>query len=109
MKKKINLIFAFVCVTIGLIACNGTSKSKEDTTITSNRDAGEIYTAYCVQCHGTDGKKGTLGAKDLTITALSFQEKVDIISNGRRSMPGYKSSMSTKEIENVARYIENLK
>ncbi len=110
MMNKNSFIFVLAFVLVGMAACNNTSKSNsENTAVQSNRAAADVYTTYCVQCHGTDGKKGVLGAKDLTISVLSNQEKIEVITQGRRSMPSYKESMSAQEIKDVAAYIENLK
>lgn len=108
MYKKY-FILGLASMTVFVVACNSNSSKSNENELTSNRPAAEIYTAYCVQCHGEDGKKGTLGAKDLTISPLTTNERIDIITNGKRSMPSYKASMSKQEIENVAKYLESLK
>lgn len=108
MYKKY-VTFGVLSISTLIIACNSNPSKNNKKNVDLNRPASEIYTAYCVQCHGEDGKKGTLGAKDLTVSLLSTKERIDIITNGKRSMPSYKSSMSKNEIENVAKYIESLK
>ena len=71
--------------------------------------AGEsVYEAQCVRCHGSNGKLGLSGAKDLTVTTLTPDEMVQVISDGAKGgmMPGFKESLSAEEIKAVADYIE---
>lgn len=71
--------------------------------------AGEsVYDAQCARCHGSNGKLGLSGAKDLTVTTLSPDEMVPVISDGSNGgmMPAFKENLSTEEIKAVADYIE---
>jgi cytochrome c553 len=82
----------------------------EEMRTTGNQVSGEdIFTTQCTLCHGADGKQGTSGAKDLSISILTQQEKVDIITNGKGQMTSYAKVLSKEEIESVATYIETLK
>ena len=90
-----------------LAACGG----KTAETGTAGKEALEgksIYDAQCVRCHGSNGKLGLSGAKDLTVTALTPAEMVNVISNGASGgmMPSYKEVLSEGEIKAVADYIE---
>jgi mono/diheme cytochrome c family protein len=69
----------------------------------------DVYTKMCQQCHGVDGKAGLSGAKDLTISMLSRDEKVMIITHGKNAMSSYEKSLSAEQIEAVVDYIETLK
>lgn len=68
-----------------------------------------IYAQLCVECHGEDGKKGFLNAKDLTASVLSRQEKINIVTNGKGSMTKFDSQLAEEDIEAVVSYIETLK
>lgn len=67
------------------------------------------FKKYCTACHGADGKMGLNGAKDLTASALTQEERVQIITNGRKLMAPYKSILSAEEINDVATYVGTLK
>lgn len=51
--------------------------------ITSENSGGELYSAYCIKCHGDDGKLGMMGARDLSVTMLDHEGIKNIIANGR--------------------------
>ncbi|NBB88265.1 MAG: c-type cytochrome [Bacteroidetes bacterium] len=63
-----------------------------------------IFKNQCVNCHGLNGKMGFNGAKDLTETQLSFEERKILIAYGKGSMMAFKSILSPEEIHAVARY-----
>ena len=69
----------------------------------------QIFKAACTACHGADGKLGINDAKDLTLSALSHEEKVKMISEGKGLMTGFKGQLSDSEIEAVATYVDGLK
>ena len=69
----------------------------------------DIYSQYCVSCHGENGKKGLSGAKDLSLSVLSEQEAIDIITNGKNNMMGYKSYLSQEQIKDVTSHIQSLR
>lgn len=72
-------------------------------------DGKSIYDLKCMNCHGTDGKLGLSGAKDLTTSALTHDEKKDIILNGKNAMMGFKDQLSDEQVEAVIGYISELK
>lgn len=110
MRK--NLIFG-VFFTSGIIALNSTSCTQQTKSAESSEkkeiNGGDIYNHYCVSCHGKDGKMGVSGAKDLSISPLTLEEKISVISYGRGGMMPYKDLMSKEEIEAVAQFIKKLK
>ena len=63
-----------------------------------------IFKNQCVNCHGSNGKMGFNGAKDLTETQLSLEERKILIAYGKGSMMAFKSILSPEEIHAVARY-----
>jgi mono/diheme cytochrome c family protein len=66
----------------------------------------DIFNDKCSLCHGTDGKLGMSGAKDLSITQLNHAGILEIIANGKNAMAPYKEVLSVEQIEAVASYIE---
>jgi mono/diheme cytochrome c family protein len=69
----------------------------------------DVYTKLCQNCHGVDGKLMLSGAKDLSISTLTKEEQILIITKGKNTMAAYESQLSQQQIEAVAAYIETLK
>jgi len=66
----------------------------------------QVYKAHCQTCHGSKGQGGTgmkLAGK-MTTDFPNIADQIDVIANGRSSMPAWKNSLSADEIEAVARY-----
>jgi cytochrome c553 len=87
-------------------AANSILDQNSDTAL-KNGEA--IYNVACVACHGKDGKLGVGGAKDLTASILSHEEKVEMITNGKGLMTPFKGQLSEQEIEAVASYVDSMK
>lgn len=68
-----------------------------------------IYTQVCAACHGQDGKLGVGGAKDLSVSTLTHQQVVAMISQGKGLMQPYEGVLSEQEIEAVATFTEGLR
>lgn len=68
-----------------------------------------LYTANCVACHGIDGKLAAAGAKDLSASTLTDDEKKYIITHGKGLMSPYKDAFSPEQIDAVVSYINTLK
>ncbi len=66
-----------------------------------------IYTAYCVVCHGNDGKAEISGAKDISISPLSKDEIILKIRKGKNGMPAFgESVLSEEEVYAVTSYVK---
>lgn len=85
------------------------SSEKEETAGTSNRRGQLIYKQYCVICHGADGKLAVSGAKDLSISTIPMEERINQITNGKGLMTPYKDILSEEQINAVALYLDELK
>ena len=81
---------------------------KENKTVAS-ANGKEIYEAQCTSCHGADGKSGMSGAKDLSASQLKSDEKINIITNGKNAMKGYKEVLTAEQISAVTEFTETLK
>ncbi|MEI6407984.1 MAG: cytochrome c [Bacteroidota bacterium] len=68
-----------------------------------------IFRKNCVVCHGADGKLGMNGAKDLSMSVLPLEERINTITNGRNVMTPFKALLSPEEIKAVAQYTLSLK
>jgi len=107
MKK---IVFALSAIFI--FSCS-TKKSEENNQHTGDKklvNGLELYMTNCALCHGSDGKKGVGGAKDLSVSTLSHEHAVSIITLGSpKGMTPYQDLLSTDEIDAVATYIETLR
>ncbi len=91
-----------------LAACGG-NKADADKEPAAAPSAGKsVYEAQCTRCHGSNGKLGLSGAKDLTATKLSTAEMETVIAQGANGgmMPAFGEVLSADEIKATADYIE---
>lgn len=120
--KLVIASFAFLIISCGgksdAPAPKSSSDSAKASTVTTsssdkkaptNRKGKLIYKQYCVICHGADGKLAISDAKDLSVSTISIEERIDQITNGKGLMTPYKDILSTEQILAVAEYIEELK
>lgn len=68
----------------------------------------KVYTDACISCHGSDGKLGMSGAKNLSATVLSADEQKALILNGKNAMPAYKN-LTEEQVSGVIQYIATFK
>lgn len=69
----------------------------------------KIFSTHCTLCHGKDGKLGVGDAKDLSVSQLSKEEMIAMVTNGKGAMAPYKSVLSKNEIEAVVEHVRTLK
>lgn len=96
------LIVATICV--ATIACGEKKASPEVIALGK-----KVYKQNCMLCHGSNGKLGANGSKDLTQSKLTMTERVAIIKNGKGAMVGLGSILSEDKIKAVAEYTFELK
>ena len=108
-------------VLILLAGCGGNSGSSDasDSASTAkevtpapvdNVAAGEkIFRTYCITCHGIDGKLGLNGAKDLSISQLTTEERVVQVTKGKGLMTPFEGILNAEQIQQVVAYAETLK
>jgi mono/diheme cytochrome c family protein len=117
--KRMNKSLALIAI-IFLVYAYGISETKsplfkpeasidEFTTVAPEALGQTIFQAKCTGCHGADGKQGLSGAKDLTASTKTLDEKVQVITNGKNSMMAYKNQLTGAQILAVAQYVESLK
>lgn len=100
MNKIILSLFLIALI----IACGG----KQTNETNAKADGEAIYKKYCTVCHGTDGKLGLNGSKDITVSKLTEAERIEQITNGKNTMTPFKGILSTEEIKAVAAYTMTL-
>lgn len=75
----------------------------------SQPDGQALFRKYCVLCHGADGKLALNGAKDLTRSPLTLDERILIITKGKNLMTPFGEMLTPEEIRAVAAYTTTLK
>lgn len=91
-----------ISIAIGLFITNFHKKIQEPI-------GKEIFEKNCTKCHGKDGTKRLLGAKNLQKSVLTTTENYEIIANGKGKMPSWKEKLSTEQINQVIEYLGILK
>ena len=76
----------------------------------SNEEIGMlVYQQKCIDCHGPDGNKGLFKAKPLGHSGLTFEEKYELIKNGKANMPAYGDILTEEQLKAVTEYVEQFK
>ena len=101
--------FYFILVLILTSCSSSNEENKHSEKVSKQIDSKYLYTLKCASCHGQDGKLGAGGAKDLSLSTITDKEIKGIISNGKAPMPSFKSSLSNDEIEEVMKFVKNLR
>ena len=88
-----------------LLACAGEGNSSSGSTSNADVKHGkEVYRKYCVLCHGEDGKKAVNGAYDITVSEMTLDERIELITHGRNLMTPFTGILTDEEIRDVAAY-----
>ena len=72
-------------------------------------DGAKIFKQSCALCHGTDGKLGANGSKDLTMSEADLETRIVQITKGKGLMTPFENILSLSEIKAVAEYSMTLK
>lgn len=72
-------------------------------------DGSAVFRKYCVACHGADGKLALNGAKDLTASTLTLDERIQMVTKGKGLMTPFGEMLTPEEIRAVAEYTLTLK
>jgi cytochrome c6 len=104
-------ISAFFVLFLLVFSCQSRPENNEELAKQTPAEQGaSLYTMHCAQCHGEDGKLGSSGAKDLSISKLSDQKILQIIKNGKGAMPPMKALLETdSNIQLVLGHIKALR
>jgi cytochrome c6 len=74
-----------------------------------------VYKSKCATCHGPDGA-GTAMGKSLKVLDLrssevqsrSDAELIQVVSEGKNNMPGFKGNITDDEIQSVVKFVRTL-
>lgn len=99
------ITIVLLLLSFGIWACSPSAPENKKKTISGI----EIYKNRCVTCHGTDGKMGMNGAKELPSSPLDVSQRIEVVTHGRKIMPGFKDLLSQEEIKAVVEFTMTLK
>ncbi len=94
---------------LGIIFFTCTNNTVESEQQSVSINGKNLFKSYCVTCHGINGKMALNGAKDLSVSTLSIEERIQIIKEGKNIMSSFKSVLNPRQIEAVANYTLELK
>lgn len=99
-------------VSILLFTACGSGSPKDDAlpSETPEQKGENLYVLNCASCHGEDGKLGSSGAKNLTVSKLSDQQIEKIIRKGKNAMPALEAILETDgNIKLVVAHVKSLR
>ncbi len=102
--KKHYILFIIL---VGLFSCTERKAQENNSNTISDSYSKQLYTLNCASCHGKDGRLGVAGAKDLSQTSLSDNEKKNIILEGQNGMPSFENRLEIEDIDSIIQYINN--
>jgi len=85
-----------------------TDMSSQNARLEGEATAKEIFRVECAKCHGVDGRGVLSGAKDLTMSQLSLDEKIAIVNKGKNAMMAYEKVLTSDQVKAVAAYAHSL-
>lgn len=100
--------FVFIGIAFFIMACGGSDTPPTGGNSNSGKSMvskGEkIFKTNCITCHGIDGRLKLNGAKELPLSTLTVDERITVITNGRKLMTPFKGILTEKQIKAVAEY-----
>ena len=111
--KKGNKILAvisllFIIGAYGMAEMNKKPKALQGI-LESNINGKELYEAACVSCHGVDGKKGLMGARNFSESTMDLPARIEIIKKGKVAMKPFGKILTDEQLKAVAEYTLTLK
>ena len=97
-----------LCLAVGS-GCAGeppeVPRSADGTTNSVLVEGRQIWSRACSSCHAPDGSGGRgPSIRSVEDRYPSIADQLELVSNGRGSMPGFGSRYTVKELEAVVRY-----
>ncbi len=68
-----------------------------------------LYKKNCKVCHGNDGARGFMGAKNLKLSNMETGAIIQQIREGKSPMPSFKKKFSEEELTVLADYVKSLR
>jgi len=68
-----------------------------------------LYKKNCKVCHGNDGTRGFMGAKNLKLSNMETGDIIRQIRDGKSPMPSFKKKFTEEELAVLADYVKSLR
>ena len=114
--RRTRLVLIVVALLIGIAACGGGQKTREQYPVRSTPDGPvdavlvkKLYDMKCALCHGYDGAQQFAGAKDLTQSSMAKAEIITRIGEGKGTMPPHKDVLSVDQMDALADFVLTLR
>lgn len=104
-SKSPIFIATFILFSVFYLSCNSADKNVKKSEVS----VATLWRQNCSICHGKDGTLGLNGAKDLRLSELTLEERINIISNGKGTMTAFKNRFSETEIAALAEFTLSFK
>ncbi len=101
-------ILSLGIITTLVIACGSNDATTEAAGSAGTPTGEQLFRMNCTLCHGSNGKLGFNGAKDLTASTLTKGEMIIRVRDGKGTMQPYKNVFTAKEIEAVVDHVRAL-
>ncbi len=93
---------------------SGTNNTSSDapaatTTETASSREEALYKQNCMACHGGDGTAGLANAANLQTSRMDSLAIINVLVNGKNSMPSFKTQLTEEQRGLVASYIIGLR
>jgi mono/diheme cytochrome c family protein len=77
-------------------------------------DGGSDYAAYCIRCHGSDGRGQTAKGRqtragDLTQSRVGDAKAIRMVTNGSGEMPSFRKTLDAARIRDVVAYARSFR
>lgn len=101
----------FISSILFLTSCESGSSNNDVIPAEKPEEKGTtLFILNCASCHGEDGKLGSSGAKDLSISKLNDKEIEKVIREGKNAMPSQEAVLETDEnIQLVMEHVKSLR
>lgn len=101
---------AVVAATVGLALAVACGADEDTTPDPADHPGATVYAANCAQCHGASGEGGIGPAigDGAAADALTADEMIALVTDGRDAMPAFGEDLTQDEIRQVVEYVREL-
>tara|TARA_B100001093_G_scaffold422578_1_gene415191 strand:+ start:3308 stop:3631 length:324 start_codon:yes stop_codon:yes gene_type:complete len=96
-----------------LAQCGSAEESAESKSAPSQQPSiasvKRAYAMKCSLCHGNDGKLMASMAPDLSVSKMSLEDRIALITYGKGAMPPQQGILDAATISGIAAYIEEFR
>ena len=93
-----------------LFACKPPAGDCEECEAEAKISGKSLFMDQCLSCHGADGKLGNSGAKDLSISKLTPNEIIEVLSEGKGAMPPALELLADpNQMDSVVQFVQSLR